>query len=693
MIEEEGTLALGEDQIEQLAEALRAGRRLPPQLFPQLFQPPKEALLAYAGKSRRADVLADTIATPLQPTRTFGHPGETGWSNMLILGDNQQVLRRLVQMKQEGALRTARGKAGVRLCYIDPPFATRREFSGSQGERAYEDRVEGAQFLEFLRRRLILISELLSDDGSLFVHLDQRKAHYVKVVLDEIFGESNFRNEIILRRPISKNLQQQFPRVARLPQGHDSLLWYSARSSARFLAPEVPTASVKRSGYWHRFWSNADRPTMRYELLGVTPSRGQWKWSREPALTAVENYKRFLEGAGDDSSNAALTSYWDETGRELSFIRLGSSGEPENWYPPSDTQLADTIWDEVAVYENAKLYPTQKHTDLLEYLIEGFSEPGDIVLDAFAGAGTTMVAAEQLPERRRWIGIDSSKFSTYVTQRRLFELPDAASFTLFNAGLYDYTAVRDLPWPDYRKFALQLFQCRDEPVSVGGINFDGLLRDDRVLVYNFHEHPGATIGRPYLEDIWSVAGERIGDRCFIVAPAMAVEPYEDYVEVGSTRFYFLRIPYSIIAELHKRAFSELRQPASAADANATIDSVGFDFIQPPVVNAQYVRRGSNLQVQLVDFESQSNWQSEPKGRDDLAMVLIDIDYDGDHVAVDLIQFAEDYSNAGWQLDIPMSDVGDVVMVVFVDIYGNEYREAKAVDSFESVAEAAVAPVA
>ena len=91
-----------------------------------------------------------------------------------------------------------------------------------------------------------------------------------------------------------------------------------------------------------------------------------------------------------------------------------------------------------------------------------------------------------------------------------------------------------------------------------------------MLVYNFKDHPEAKIGRPFVEDIASLCRDRLGPRCFIIAPALAVEPYEDYLDVEGTRFFFLRIPYSIIAELHKRAFSELRQPTSEAAANAPI---------------------------------------------------------------------------------------------------------------------------
>src|SRR5260370_13570273 len=209
------------EQIEEITHLLRAGRRLPPHLFPNLFETSREYELAYRGKARRADILAETMAVPLQPVRTFGM-GQGDWSNMLILGDNMQVLRQLLRLKDDGRLRNADGTDGIRLCYIDPPFASQREFTGSRNEKAYIDRVAGAEFVEHLRRRLILIRELLADDGSIYVHLDLKKGHYIKVILDEIFGEQNFRSEISRVKCNPKNFEQ-----AAFGNVHDLIFFYS----------------------------------------------------------------------------------------------------------------------------------------------------------------------------------------------------------------------------------------------------------------------------------------------------------------------------------------------------------------------------------------------------------------------------------------------------------------------------------
>ena len=163
-----------EQEIEKIASILKAGKPLPDDYKAILFDTKKEYELIYADKEREEDVLADTMAVPLQKVKTFRNgKNSNGWTNMLIFGDNLQVLKTLLQMKHEGNLKNADGSSGVKLIYIDPPFATRQEFRGSQDQKAYQDKIAGAIFLEFLRKRLIFLRELLSENGSIYIHLDQ----------------------------------------------------------------------------------------------------------------------------------------------------------------------------------------------------------------------------------------------------------------------------------------------------------------------------------------------------------------------------------------------------------------------------------------------------------------------------------------------------------------------------------------
>src|SRR3989442_459787 len=182
-----------EAQRQELIRLLEQGEELSPEWARLLFPPEKrEYELVYHGKEREEDILANPLAVPLQPVRTFGGNGGNGegdWRNMLIFGDNLQVMKSLLEMKKAGKLCNADGTPGVRLIYIDPPFATKQEFRGTQDQKAYQDKIAGAQFLEFLRKRLVLMRELLAEDGSIYIHLDTKKVHYIKALLDEVFGE------------------------------------------------------------------------------------------------------------------------------------------------------------------------------------------------------------------------------------------------------------------------------------------------------------------------------------------------------------------------------------------------------------------------------------------------------------------------------------------------------------------------
>ena len=177
---------------ERIIKLLETGEDLPLDYKHILFPPEKkEYELVYAGKEREEDILADTMAVPLQPIKTFGVNGN-GWTNKLIFGDNLQAMKSLIDDPEV--------KGRVKLIYIDPPFATKQEFRGSQDQKAYQDKIVGAKFIEFLRKRLVFLRELLSDDGSIYIHLDPKKGHYIKTILDEIFGEQNFKNEIVWKR-------------------------------------------------------------------------------------------------------------------------------------------------------------------------------------------------------------------------------------------------------------------------------------------------------------------------------------------------------------------------------------------------------------------------------------------------------------------------------------------------------------
>jgi len=271
-----------------------------------------------------------------------------------------------------------------------------------------------------------------------FVHVDYRKGQYLKVLLDEVFREHNFRNEIILPGRASKNLQQQFSEITRLNVRHDNLFWYAASPSSK-VAPLWVEKHSKGNPEGHCTIFGA-RPTGQpCGIASSVPRRRKVSGcGRRAAKRAVANHVRFLEEAG----GRTLAEYWRDTGGKLEYIRRSpDDGKPQYWRAPADEQIADTVWTGTPVYSNSTQYPTEKNEKLLSRIIEFATQPGDLVLDAFVGSGTTCAVAEKLG--RRWIGIDCGKLAIYTIQKRMLNLRaeigntgkplQPKPFTLFNA--------------------------------------------------------------------------------------------------------------------------------------------------------------------------------------------------------------------------------------------------------------------
>jgi DNA modification methylase len=201
---------------------------------------------------------------------------------------------------------------------------------------------------------------------------------------------------------------------------HDSILWYSKSSDAKFSLPLVEDRSKAK---WMGFWSNVSRPTMRYEIFGFKPERGQWKWAKERALKAINNYCLYE----NKFSQMALEEYWEATGKKLEFIRKRSTVKyAEYWIPPKTHRILDNVWLDIEAYNYSTGYSTEKHTELLERIISQFSKEDGLVSDFFCGSGTTLVTANKL--YRKWIGCDSSPSAIAVTKKRL----ERTNFTVIN---------------------------------------------------------------------------------------------------------------------------------------------------------------------------------------------------------------------------------------------------------------------
>ena len=647
------------EQCQEIVRLLEQGEELSPEWARIIFPPEKrEYELVYHGKETEGDILANTLAVPLQLVRTFGNNGDD-WHNTLIFGDNLQVMKTLHGMKKEGKLSNADGTPGVRLIYIDPPFATRQDFRGSEDQKAYQDKIIGAQFLEFLRKRLVFLRELLLENGCIYVHLDQRKGHYVKSLMDEIFGEHNFLNDIswcYKEREISRTNWNE---------KHDHILYYKAGRQPVFNWNEI---TLPYSEGTIRKYTLTDKDGRKFQIRG---KGGPYLGKQQLSIKIEKEHPKWV-----------YRDYLDEKPGIL----------PRDW------------WDDIPFVNRAAAertnFPTQKPEKLLERVIKASSNRGDIVFDAFAGSGTTLAIAEKLG--RRWIGIDCSKLAIYTIQKRMINLKKEIGnkgsklkpkpFNLYNAGLYDFSKLKELPWDSWRFFALQLFQCREDLHTIGGISLDGYLKGASVLVFNHMQEPGVRIDEETIVSLHEALGSRVGNKLFIIAPALTFDFQQDYIDLDGVRYYALRIPYSIIHELHRREFTALKQPSDEMAVNDSVEAVGFDFIRTPELKYKAgLERKKDEQfehgfIKITTFKSEAVVREpykKKKNLETLSMVMLDYDYDEQSqvFGLDNIFYADAIEKDGWKVRFPIENLGKKIMAVFIDIYGNEARVLMDVGEF------------
>ena len=657
--------------MEAVSARLRAGDYLDEYLRPLLFRRAKEYELDYAVKAPKSRVLADTMAVPLQPLKRFGAPAE-GWSSLLVFGDNLQVLKTLLEMKNRGELQNADGSNGVRLCYVDPPFASRQEFQGRRGARAYRDKVAGAAFVEFLRQRLVFIYELLAEDGSLYLHLDTRKVHYLKVVLDELFGEQNFRGEIIWQRTSAHSSANRYGPV------HDTLLFYSKSDLYRW----NQSFQSYDQFYLDQFYTHYDdgRRWRRSDLTAAGIRHGETgKVWRGIDVTAKGRHWAWPP-TELDRLDAAGRIHWPEKEGGVPQLRRFADEQP-------GVPLQD-VWTDIKPMHNLSQertgYPTQKPEALLERVIRASSDEGDLVLDCFAGSGTTPAVAQRLG--RRWVAVDCGKLAIYITQRRLLASNGAAtpltpvSFELCTAGLYDKDLVEGMDFDGFKAFCLELFNCRADEQKIGGIQMAGTRKGAPVHFFPFKE-TNAEMGREYIESLHGRLKGKVTGEVYVVAPVTACDPglFEDVVAIEKMTFFILRVPYSVIEALHGRRFKLLDQPFSEQMLNDPMDTFGFDFMQLPEVKSSYSKTATHVRGFIAKFmrgglDPDEHDELEDGGRLDLAMVLIDRDYDGEVFRVSDYFFGDQLEDADWTFSLPLTDCGERLLFIYMDTHGNELRE-------------------
>lgn len=336
--------------------------------------------------------------------------------NLYIEGDNLEVLKLL----QESYL----GK--VKMIYIDPPYNTGNDFiyaddfkmeseewkveSGEwseEGDRLFKNTDTNGRFhsdwCSMIYSRLMLARALLKDDGAICISIDSGELTSLKEMCDEVFGASNYRNTILTRRRI-KSLNSQFADngLYSLNVGFEYVLIYAKSPAFLMKAIRMKKENAPAKGRWDVFWSNADRPTMRYDILGFTPETGQWRNSEDRAKIAVANYQKYQQ---EYEGKISLEEYAEKTGI-TDFIRripngTGKNGGVQHWVAPSDTMLRTSNWTDIEVSQIGKEidlpFDNPKSKQLMMELVKLCDcAASDLILDFFSGSATTAHAVMQL---------------------------------------------------------------------------------------------------------------------------------------------------------------------------------------------------------------------------------------------------------------------------------------------------------
>lgn len=331
---------------------------------------------------------------------------------ILLHGDNFDALKYLAHESGLTGKVTPTECVGVKLVYIDPPYGTNQAFTISSerfatisrvngGKLAYSDTLTGDDYLKFLEERLILIRELMAADGSIYLHIDTKMGHYVKVLMDKIFGAKNFINDITRVKCNPKNF-------ARKGYGNikDMILFYSKSKEFVWNDPRQP---IKIDENDARFRS-ADANERRYTTTplhapGETTNGATGKKWRG-MLPPTGRHWRYDPKVLDELDTKGL-------------IEWSSTGNPRKIIYADDVMRAGIKVQDIWIYKDPQnpKYPTEKNIEMLKMIVSASSNHGDIILDAFCGSGTTLVAAQEL--QRKWIGIDSSSEAIAICKQRL----------------------------------------------------------------------------------------------------------------------------------------------------------------------------------------------------------------------------------------------------------------------------------
>ncbi len=366
--------------------------------------------LTWHGKAEARRAALQPAAGTLRPDPGQSLDWETS-RNLFIEGDNLEVLRLLQS-----------GYAGkVRLIYIDPPFNTGREFiypdnfrdgvasylkltgqKDGDGARLSANPETGGRYhtrwLNLMYPRLKLAHRLLRQDGVIFVSIGGEELANLVAVMDEIFGGECRKNIIVVRRGV-KNVQAQFDTIDSLNHGHEYVVFYARNPDTRFPKLHIETdGDAVSTGGWNNHWRGTDRPTMRYELFGIRPESGQWRWGKARSQAAAANWRRLVAELGESPPQERIDAWVRresaDAGKKIDLLRPSRKGKPEHYVPAAPGKLASDLWTDLKPNGNRQLlrlmgkkyFDTPKSLDLIRRMLRFACDGDDLVLDFFAGS-------------------------------------------------------------------------------------------------------------------------------------------------------------------------------------------------------------------------------------------------------------------------------------------------------------------
>jgi DNA modification methylase len=675
-------LNLSQEEKNKLIEALNNDVEPDPdmvtKLFPRLadkldlkkLNRAKIATLEYDGKRSEASILAEAGAgigsAPLQAVRCFGGAKDDEWRNLIVQGDNLQFLKTCYQNVDPMIKDKVKGK--VRLVYIDPPFATKSEFGSKDGERSYSDKLDAAEFIEGLRERLVYLRELLAKDGCIYLHLDQKMSHYVKIIMDEVFGRENLKNEIIWEYQGAWSETDNY-----FPKRHQLIYFYS--KSKDYFFSRGYEKDINAGINFNRWYDYVDNNRIYAKNAPYHDSR-----FKTYVDSFIKDKKR--EPVGDDIivdfKGSVIGSVW--------YVKTVDPKSPENIN-----------------------YPTQKPERLLERIITASSKPGDIIMDCFGGSGGTAAVSEKLG--RRWITCDFGKHSIYTIQKRILRIAESRAlnyaesedkenngkkkkkddlygkssnpFCVVSAGAYDFSKIMNMRENKeaYIDFVLGLFHLARErdkdliqkyklvnifsekdsnPVEVYPVWDDEYLKDIRV-------------DEDYLDEIVVQSGGKLKGDYYIVVPETCTIIGDTTIknrEGKSVNFKMLKFPYKILEDV-SRNFQIEEQPNSQSSVNNLVNSSGFYFNEDVELEVKKTSQG----IKITNFKSDilDKGGNKYAGLDGLAMLLVDLDHDGKVFDMEQTIFAKEIDANG---EVKLEGVRDITAFIAIDKHGNESKICK-----------------